>query len=71
MSKCYIEAQIIKAIKGHEAGVRVDDLCRRLGISIDTIYFLRTKFVGTEVNETRMHLTSTTADGCINTQKQD
>lgn len=30
MKKRYTEEQIIKAIKDHEAGVKVEDLCRRL-----------------------------------------
>jgi putative transposase len=38
MKKRYTEEQIIKAIKDHEAGVTVDDICRRLGISTGTFY---------------------------------
>ncbi len=33
MKKRYTEEQIIKAIKEHEAGAKVDDICRQLGIS--------------------------------------
>lgn len=33
MKKRYTEEQIIKAIKRHEAGVKVDEICRDLGIS--------------------------------------
>ena len=33
MKKRYSEEQIITAIKEHEAGAKVDDICRRLGIS--------------------------------------
>ena len=38
MKKRYIKEQIIKAIKEHEAGAKVDDLCRQLGISSGTFY---------------------------------
>lgn len=53
MKKRYTEEQIIKAIKRHEAGTRVDDLCRELGISNGTFYNWRSKFAGLEVNEAR------------------
>ncbi len=33
MKKRYTEEQIIKAIKEHEAGAKVDDICRGLSIS--------------------------------------
>ena len=33
MKKRYSDEQIIKAIKEHEAGAKVDDICRSLGIS--------------------------------------
>ena len=32
MKKRFTEEQIIDALKEHEAGVKVDELCRRLGI---------------------------------------
>lgn len=32
MKKRYSEEQIIKAIKQHEAGAKVDDICRDMGI---------------------------------------
>ena len=38
MKKCYSEEQIITAIKEHEAGAKVDDICRRLGIFSGTFY---------------------------------
>lgn len=33
MNKRYSEGQIIKAMKAHEVGAKVDNLCRRLGIA--------------------------------------
>ena len=53
MKKRYSEEQIIKAIKRHEAGSKVDDLCRELGVSTGTFYNWRSKFAGLEVNEAK------------------
>ena len=56
MKKRYTEEQIIKAIKEHEAGVKVDDICRNLSISSGTFYNWRSKYAGLEVNEAkRLH----------------
>ena len=56
MKKRYSEEQIITAIKEHEAGAKVDDICRRLGISSGTFYNWRSKYAGLEVNEAkRLH----------------
>ena len=51
--KRYSEEQIIKAIKANEAGTKVDDICRDLGISTGTFYNWRSKYAGLEVNEAR------------------
>lgn len=53
MKKRYTDEQIIKAIKEHEAGAKVDDICRNLGISNGTFYNWRSKFAGLEVNEAK------------------
>jgi putative transposase len=53
MKKRYTDEQIIKAIKEHEAGAKVDDICRDLGISNGTFYNWRSKFAGMEVNEAK------------------
>ena len=50
MKKRYTDEQIIRAIKEHEAGAKVDDLCRDLGISNNTFYNWRCKFASMEVN---------------------
>ena len=56
MKKRYSEEQIIKAIKQHEAGAKVDDICRELGISNGTFYNWRSMYAGLEVNEAkRLH----------------
>jgi len=53
MKKRYSEEQIIKSIKEHEAGSKVDDICRKLGISSGTFYNWRSKYAGLEVNEAK------------------
>ena len=51
--KRYTDEQIIGAIKQHESGVKVEDICRKLGVSSGTFYNWRSKFAGLEVNEAK------------------
>lgn len=51
--KRFTEEQIIKVIKEHEAGAKVADICRRLGISNGTFYNWRSKYAGLEINEAK------------------
>lgn len=53
MKKRCTDEQIIKAIKRHEAGAKVDEICRDLNISSGTFYNWRSKFAGMEVNEAK------------------
>ena len=53
MKKRYTEEQIIGAIKQHESGVKIDDLCRQLGISSGTFYNWRSKYAGMDVSEAK------------------
>ena len=53
MKKRYSEEQIIKAIKQHEAGAKVNDICSDMGISSGTFYNWRSKYAGMEVNEAK------------------
>ena len=53
MKKRYTEEQIISAIKEHEAGAMIDDICRSLSISSGTFYNWRSKYAGLEVNEAK------------------
>lgn len=46
MKKRYSEEQIIGAIKRQEAGAKVSDLCRELGVSVGTFYNWRSKYGG-------------------------
>ena len=50
MKKRYSDEQIIKALKQHEAGAKVEDLCRSLGISTGTFYNWRSNYGGIEVS---------------------
>lgn len=53
MKKRFSEEQIIKAIKQHEAGTKVEEICRQLDISNGTFYNWRGKYAGLEVNEAK------------------
>jgi putative transposase len=47
----FSEEQIIGVLKQHEAGRKVPDLARELGVSEATIYTWKSKYGGMEVNE--------------------
>lgn len=47
----FSENQIIKALKEHESGRDVMDICRELGINKSTLYNWRKRYGGMEVNE--------------------
>ena len=49
MKKRCTDEQIIKAIKRHEAGAKVDEIFRDLNIFSGTFYNSRNKFSGMEV----------------------
>lgn len=49
----FSDEQIIAVIKENEAGARVDDLCRRHGISSATFYAWRKKFGGMEASDAK------------------
>lgn len=51
--KRFSEEQIIGVLKEHEAGGRVDDLCRRHGVSTATFYTWRKKYAGMEASDAR------------------
>lgn len=46
----FTETQIIKAIKENEAGRKVEDISRELGINVGTFYNWRKKYSGMDVN---------------------
>lgn len=49
----FTEEQIIAALKEHEVGRPTGELCRRLGVSTETLYRWRRKYGGMEVSEAR------------------
>jgi len=49
----FTEEQIIAVLQEGEAGAKVDDLCRRHGISRDTYYAWKKKYGGMGVPEAR------------------
>jgi putative transposase len=49
----FTEEQIIAVLKEAEAGMKVQDLCRKHGISDVTFYKWRSKYGGLEVSEAR------------------
>ena len=51
--KRFSEEQIIAVLKENEAGAKVDDLCRRHGISTATFYAWRRKYGGMDASEAK------------------
>ena len=49
----FTEAQIVFAIKQSETGVKVDEVCRKMGISEATFYAWKKKYGGLGVSELR------------------
>lgn len=49
----FTEQQIVFALKQAETGTRVDEVCRKMGISEATFYNWKKKYGGLGVNELR------------------
>ena len=49
----FTEAQIVFAIKQSEQGVKVEEICRKVGISEATFYSWKKKYGGLGVSELR------------------
>ena len=49
----FSDERIIAVLKENEAGARVDELCRRHGISTATFYAWRKKFGGMEASDAK------------------
>jgi putative transposase len=53
MKKRFSEEKIIKILKEHESGVKVEDLCRQYAIGNSTFYKWKSKYGGMEINEAK------------------
>jgi len=51
--KRFSQAQIIAALKEHEAGAKAAEVCRRLGIVENTFYRWKAQYGGMEVSEAK------------------
>jgi putative transposase len=51
MRKRFTESQIVAAIKKHESGIAVKEICRELGISDVTFYNWKAKYGGMEASD--------------------
>lgn len=51
--KRFTEEQIIKALQQQEAGVKVQDICRDIGIVEQTFYRWKSKYGGMDVSEAK------------------
>ena len=49
----FSEEKIIGALKEAEVGAKVDDICRRHGVSSATFYAWRKRYSGMEISEAR------------------
>src|SRR3970282_1057058 len=49
----FTDEQIIAALKEHAAGTPAKELCRRLGVGVETLYRWKRKYGGMEVSEAR------------------
>lgn len=49
----YTEEQIVAALKQADAGMKVEDVCRKLGVTQTTFYRWKAKFSGMEVSEAK------------------
>jgi len=53
MKKRFTEEQIAFALKQHETGVRVEEICRKMGVSEASFYLWKKKYAGMGVTELR------------------
>lgn len=51
MKKRFTESQIVSALKKHEAGTSVKEICREIGISDVTFYNWKAKYGGMEASD--------------------
>lgn len=49
----FSETQIVKAIKEHEGGRKIEDICRELEVSRNTFYKWQSKYGGMEASDVK------------------
>lgn len=49
----FTDTQIIRAIKAHEGGRRVEDICREMGVSRGTFFKWKSKYGGMEASDVK------------------
>jgi putative transposase len=49
----FTEAQIVAALKKHESGIPVKEICRELAVSDVTFYKWKSKYGGLEASDVR------------------
>jgi putative transposase len=49
----FTEEQIIRALKEVDAGAKIEEVCRRLGVTTTTFYRWKSKFGGMEVSDAK------------------
>jgi putative transposase len=47
----FLESQILAVLKAGEAGVKIDEICRRHGISRNTYFAWKSKYAGATISE--------------------
>lgn len=53
MNKRFTEEQIAFALRQHESGVSVTDICRKMGVSDASFYLWKKKYAGMGLTELR------------------
>lgn len=53
MKQRFSESQILLVLKEAEGGIKVDDLCRKHGISTGTFFRWKSKYGGMELSDVR------------------
>ena len=53
MKKRFTESQIFSLLKEAESGIKIDDLCRKHGVSQGTFFRWKSKYGGMDVSDLR------------------
>ena len=51
--KRFTEEQIVAALRQAEAGMKVTDVCRKMGVSLQSFYRWKAKYAGLGISELR------------------